>query len=189
MTTSAASQAMIATKGKHHTHFYLRMLLNTNKNDSQLMFMHAAKVAASASASGIRALWSTVSDNKNKKVSRDLRIPLTGPRTPTHPSNRGPVNLFQPDHMFSSRHNATAYSEPRRIDSFSHHELVGAKPAWSLPRHSPAKDRRRTVISHRSMSPRRRVQSVSRNSHCGLKGTGPVKFSGTPNSNNQVVKL
>jgi hypothetical protein len=146
MTTSAASQAMIATKGQHHTHFYLRKLLNTNKNDSQLMLMHAAKVAVSASASGIRALWSTVSDNKNKKVSRDLRIPLTGPRTPTHPSNRGPVNLFQPDHVFSSRHNATAYSEPRRIDSFSHHELAGGKPAWSLPRHSPAKDRHRPSL-------------------------------------------
>ncbi|MEJ2122175.1 MAG: hypothetical protein P8Z76_16025 [Alphaproteobacteria bacterium] len=124
---------MIATKGQHHTHFYLRMLLNAHKNDSQLMLMHAAKVAVSASASGIRAPWSTVSDNKNKKVSRDLRIPLTGPRTPTHPSNRGPVNLFQPDHVFSSRHNATAYSKPRRIDSFSHHESASGKPACPRP--------------------------------------------------------
>ena len=147
---------MIATKSQHHTHFYLRTLLNKNKNDSQLVLVHATKIAASASASGIRALWSTVSDNKNKKVSRDLRIPLTGPRTPTHPSNRGPVNLFQPDHVFSSRHDATAYSQPRRVDSFSHHELANGKPAWSLPRHSPAKDWQGTGKGPSSALARRR---------------------------------
>jgi len=161
MTTSAASQAMIATKTQHHTHFYLRMLLNKNKNDSQLMPVYATKIAASASAYGIRALWSTVSDNKKKKVSRDLRIPLTGPRTPTHPSNRGPVNLFQPDHVCSSRHNATAYSQARRIDSFLHHELVGGKPAWALPRLGPAKDRHRRSLDVAATARSNRLRKIT----------------------------
>lgn len=167
MTTSAASQAMIATKSQHHTHFYLRTLLNKNKNDSQLMPVPATKIAASASASGIRALWSTVSDNKKKKVSRDLRIPLTGPRTPTHPSNRGPVNLFQPDHVCSSRHNATAYSQPRRIGSFFTFWIGRRKagldpaPAWALPRLGPAKDRHRPSLDVAATARSNRLRKIT----------------------------
>ena len=47
---------------------------------------------------GVQSIWAHLSGGPNykskRKFSRDLQIPQTGPRTPTHPSDRGPVNFF-----------------------------------------------------------------------------------------------
>jgi hypothetical protein len=74
----------------HRRGFYLRMIRNKNKNESQNADPYAANAARGAR---LRSPFINGVPTIRKNVSCDPQFPLTGPRTPTHPSNRGPVIL------------------------------------------------------------------------------------------------
>lgn len=84
------AEAAICQAPPHRSEFYLRTILNTNKNESQITEPCAAIAARGAR---LRSPFIYGVPTIRKNVSCDPQIPLTGPWTPTHPSIRGPVIL------------------------------------------------------------------------------------------------
>jgi len=167
------------------TNFYLRMLLNTNKNESQLSFGLRQRIASRLGDFSIRNPWTQGRrQQEQKSLSRSAFSPDRAPDSHTS-VQPGPGHHFPGRHFYGlanfSRYRA--HSAPNVSPAVGATALPPTSPGDTTPAvRSTVRERARNNPQSRAGPSRRRHRT------CVQKGTVSAGIRRTPKCNDRVVK-